>query len=29
MKEHNPILDELQKKEYNSLSDFIEELMKD
>ena len=28
IKKHNPILDELGKKEYNTLKDYIEELMK-
>ena len=29
IKKHHPILDELNKKKYESLSDYIEELMKD
>lgn len=28
MKEHNPLLDELQKEEYETLSDYIEEILK-
>jgi hypothetical protein len=27
IKSHNKVLDELQKQEYDSLSDYIEELM--
>ena len=27
MKEHNPLLNELGKKEYDTLSDYIEELL--
>ena len=28
MKEHNPLLDDLKKEEYETISDYIEEILK-